>query len=265
MGLKLNANVEITPGENRIVIKDYAGQSVLGWIYELTWPDGNMSNTTLVRKNPGGQVMETISGINFNVVVYSSGNVDITGSSDIVYSGKMTIISDENIRLRKRVLSKTARDYLVSRGLTTASEYPKDENTAKALQNYLLQNGTSSLNLVSRGNVMVQDRPQNMKLFVNVYAFGKYDSNGNLISNTGSFGVYNYNSGGFQGQLLVSGSIVHAKRAPIGTFNPTTGQPISGYDRFYVHDQRNRVGLHQAIGSPVASKRVQIRVIGFSM
>ncbi len=265
-GLKINFQCAITPGENKITIKNtQIGHTEYGWTYELSWTNNNMSNTTFFRKNPGGQVMDTISGIRFNGVVYSTGNVYIDGSYDIIYSGKMTIISDGDIRLKKRVISKTARDYLQSRGLTTASEYPKDEASIKALQDYLLQNETSYLNLVSRGNVWVWDRPKHMKLFANVYAFGKYDSNGNLISGTGSFGVYNYNSGGFQGQLLVSGSIVHAKRAPIGTFDQTTGRPITGYDRLYIHDQRNSVGLHQAIGTPVASDRVQIKFIGFSM
>jgi Tfp pilus assembly protein PilX len=53
-----------------------------------------------------------------------------------------------------------------------------------------------------------------------------------------SFTVENYSSGSPRGALVIYGGLIQACRGPVGTFNPTTHQVVSGYSKAYTYDPR---------------------------
>jgi hypothetical protein len=59
-------------------------------------------------------------------------------------------------------------------------------------------------------------------------------------SSDGSFGVENYDSRPPSGFLTVHGGIVQDYRGTVGTFNPSTGRLVSGYEKNYTFDERFR-------------------------
>jgi hypothetical protein len=55
-----------------------------------------------------------------------------------------------------------------------------------------------------------------------------------------SFIVDNYNSGAKRGTLKVDGAIAQRFRGPVGTFNTSTGNGVTGYTKDYNYDNRLR-------------------------
>jgi Tfp pilus assembly protein PilX len=53
-----------------------------------------------------------------------------------------------------------------------------------------------------------------------------------------SFTVENYSSGSPRGNLVIYGGLIQQKRGPVGTFNPSTHQIVSGYGKDYSYDSR---------------------------
>ncbi|HOH54379.1 MAG TPA: hypothetical protein PLN23_09290, partial [Fervidobacterium sp.] len=106
-------------------------------------------------------------------------------------------------------------------------------NKIAQIKDYVSANEKSSLNLVSKNNVVVSEpviqsnwwgtrylKLDNMKIFASIYAFN------------GSFTVEDYNSGGSAGQLFTFGSIMQNARGPVGTFGSLMGP--TGYYKTYV-------------------------------
>ena len=53
-----------------------------------------------------------------------------------------------------------------------------------------------------------------------------------------SFMLNNWSQGPAKGTLTVFGGIIQDERGPVGTFNPGTGQKLSGYSKNYTYDTR---------------------------
>ena len=64
-----------------------------------------------------------------------------------------------------------------------------------------------------------------------------------LMALNTSFYLNNWSSGSPKGTLSVYGGIIQKERGPVGTFNASTGQKISGYSKDYSYDSR-------LVGSP---------------
>ena len=89
-----------------------------------------------------------------------------------------------------------------------------------------------------------------MKIFASIYAFN------------GSFRVENYNSDWPAGQLFSFGSIMQNARGAVGTFNPSSGQTVTGYYKTYVYDPRLTTAAYQPAGTPAKDSSAKIRVLG---
>lgn len=91
---------------------------------------------------------------------------------------------------------------------------------------------TDVLGLASQRNVSISSNaPYNMTLQASVMALGN------------SFGVQNYQVGPPKGTLSLYGGIIQRNRGPVGTFNSSTGQRVSGYQKDYHYDARFRGAL----------------------
>jgi len=88
-----------------------------------------------------------------------------------------------------------------------------------------------TLGLVSKDIIISSSAPQNLEIDAVLLAGGSNTSGG-------SFYVENYNSKTPTGTLRVLGGIIQKARGPVGTFNSSTGQTITGYSKAYSYDPR---------------------------
>lgn len=83
------------------------------------------------------------------------------------------------------------------------------------------------MGIISERDVMIDDNaPTHLEINASVMAL---DS---------SFMLENYWQGSPKGTLTVHGGIIQKERGPVGTFNTSTGQKVSGYSKNYLYDSR---------------------------
>ena len=133
------------------------------------------------------------------------GDVSVSGTVD----GRVTIVTD--------------RDINITDNLTYA-----DDSKTNSLSD-------DALGLISKRDIVVKPScPNNVKIYAHMIATGNLTSS----ETDGSFGVENYSSGSPRGTLTVHGGIVQDYRGAVGTFNPSTGQTVTGYEKNYTYDTR---------------------------
>ncbi len=88
-------------------------------------------------------------------------------------------------------------------------------------------NSDDMLGIIAESDVMVSSgAPTNVEIDACIMALGT------------SFMLQNYSSVSAKGTLTVYGGIIQDERGPVGTFNGTTGQKVSGYSKDYSYDPR---------------------------
>lgn len=88
---------------------------------------------------------------------------------------------------------------------------------------------TDMLGLIAERDVIVsQNAPYDLTIQASMMALGN------------SFIVENWWTGSPKGTLTVYGGIIQDYRGPVGTFNPSTNEKISGYSKNYLYDSRLR-------------------------
>ena len=86
---------------------------------------------------------------------------------------------------------------------------------------------TDVLGIISEGDVEIpSNNPTNLEIDGCIMALG------------GSFYLNNYSQGPPDGTLTILGGIIQEERGPVGTFNGSTGQKLSGYSKNYLYDTR---------------------------
>jgi len=88
-----------------------------------------------------------------------------------------------------------------------------------------------TLGLVAKDIIISSSAPPDLEIDAVCLAGGR-DTSG------GSFYVENYSTKTPVGTLTVTGGIIQKARGPVGTFNPYTGQTVSGYAKNYHYDPR---------------------------
>ena len=240
--------------------------------YTIKWKASGAPNATVIKETytkqkgnkwvwqPDFQV-DTL----FNGVIYSTGNINIDGESTYLskYYGNYTLYSEGNINISDRVIPyDTYTNYFTDQ----ESQYSGTEisaNKIAQIKDYVSANEKSSLNLVSKNNVVVSEpviqsnwwgtdyfKLYNMKISASIYAFN------------GSFKVEDYNDDDPSGQLFTFGSIMQNVRGPVGTFNSSTGQTQTGYYKTYVYDPRLTTAAYQPAGTPAKNSSAKIQVLG---
>ena len=248
-GIKFNGDVTISfahgqSGSNYdIKISQGNTDYIISW--DPAPPDAR------IRKQGGGPAEEF--NIKFNGVVYATGNITIDGPTKLsTYKGNYTLFSENDIIIKDRLIP-----YDTFASKFTNKEHgnngdPVSESELASIKDFVNTQETSSLNLVAINNVRVGEKLTNMKIFASLFAFD------------GSFMVDSYNTGSSSGQLFVFGSIMQNYRGPVGTFNPSTGQIVTGYYKTYAYDPRILTGAHQPYGTPARSQTVSVKVVGIA-
>ncbi|MCX5710943.1 MAG: DUF4900 domain-containing protein [Candidatus Omnitrophica bacterium] len=88
-------------------------------------------------------------------------------------------------------------------------------------------NSNDTLGIISEGDILIDDgAPTNLEIDACMMAMGS------------PFMLENYWAGPAKGTLTVVGGIIQDERGPVGTFNGSTGQKVSGYSKNYLYDTR---------------------------
>lgn len=165
-----------------------------------------LTGNSVVTLLSNGTMNVTNSGrnwINHNVPLPANNALFVdNGYVDIsgVLNGKLTVGTSNSIYVVNNIL------------------YASDPRTNPA--------SADMLGLVSQNNVYV-DSSAPFDLEIDAY----------IVALNSSFTVANYTSG-LKGTLTILGGITQQRRGPIGTFNASTGQRISGYTKDYNYDDR---------------------------
>jgi hypothetical protein len=180
------------------------------------------NDTTQIQKNSGGWA--TYSGIP-NGAVYCTGDVtslegevadNYVSGDDIVRRNAYTIATDvtggKYINITNNLYYHTLPD---------KTKPPDDPANLHA----------GTLGLVARNVKIDNNAPPTLKVHATIMA-------GGLSTSDGSFYVNNWDTKTPVGTLTVLGGIIQKKRGPVGTFNATTGQSVSGYMKDYHYDPR---------------------------
>lgn len=158
-------------------------------------------------------------------VIYCSGNVtSLSGqvADNLVANGKITTASAFTIATDVNA----GKDITITNNLTYTT---RPDKTKGATDPVNLAAGT--LGLVADNITVASTAPQNMEIDAVCLAGGQNTS-------TGSFGVANYDSKTPAGTLKVLGGIIQKQRGAVSTFNGSTGQISTGYDKDYHYDPR---------------------------
>ena len=163
---------------------------------------------------------------NSTVTLQSNGTMNVTNSSRgwtnqnmalpvngalFVNNGDLTISGTVNGRLT----AGSSRDVIVTNNIVYADDpavNPASDDT---------------LGLMAENDVVISSSaPTNLEI------------NACIMALNTSFYLDNWSSGGAKGTLTVYGGIIQKERGPVGTFNASTGQKISGYSKNYSYDPR---------------------------
>lgn len=269
-GIKFGSDITVSfnhgTDTNSYDLQIYDGENTR---YTIKWKASGPPNATVVKETKNDDTSWSESSpfdTLFNGVIYSTGNITIDGDSTYLskYYGNYTLYSEDNIYIKDRLIPYDTYTNYFTNQETQYSGVELDNNTINNIKNYVLANEKSSLNLVSKNDVVVSEPVEqsdwwgwpyyiklyNMKIFASIYAFN------------GSFTVENYNSDRSAGQLFSFGSIMQNTRGPVGTFNPSTGQTQNGYYKTYVYDPRLTTAAYQPAGTPAKASSAKIQVLG---
>lgn len=160
-----------------------------------------------------------------NGVIYCTGNItslkgevadNLYSNDEITTRSELTIATDVN----------AGKNIIVSDNITY---HTRPDKTLDSDAQVNLAAGT--LGLVAKDITISSSAPANLEIDGVCLAGGKN-------TNGGSFGVQNYGSKKPTGTLTVLGGIIQKERGPVGTFNQSTGQTVSGYSKNYHYDPR---------------------------
>lgn len=172
----------------------------------------------------------------------TSGGLSLTGDTTVVLNNNGTMnVTNSNKSWNNKNMALPANGALfVNSGALTLSGTLKGQLSAGASGNILIPSNityatdprtdptsTDVLGIVSESNVRIDDNaPYNVEI------------DGCIMSLNTSFYLENYSTVDAKGTLTVYGGIIQDQRGPVGTFNGSTGQKLSGYSKNYLYDAR---------------------------
>ena len=203
-GLTLNAgNIALPPNTDLLRAKGQAadGLAFVGTAaIEMKVDPGTGLGYLAVKLNGGATVNYPLPA---NGVCYVTGKVEMKGR----LKGQLTIACDGDIEIMDNCIYDTD---------------PRVDPTS-----------TDLLGIVADGDVYMDGNP--------------YGANVDTADETvmaaimaldESFTVENYSSGSPRGNLVIYGGLIQYRRGPVGTFNGSTGQIVTGYGKDYSYDPR---------------------------
>jgi Tfp pilus assembly protein PilX len=229
-GLYINGDstVEFVDGGNaKQIIQIVQG----GVNYKITVD--RVNNTTTLRKGDsdwtdsnGGGVVTSYTGVP-NGVIYSTGNItSFKGTlSDSQMSGSAMV---------SRNAWTVATDMLNAKSVTVTNNvtYATQPDKTKAWDDPVNLK-SAALGVVARNIILDANAPTNLTLQGVMLSGGRNTTDGSFYNAAWSTKT--------PGMLNLTGGIIQKKRGPVGTFDPNTGNQVSGYQKNYSYDRRMAV------------------------
>ncbi len=203
MGLNLNAdNIQLPPNTDLLRAKGLSadGLDFTGTAAIEMRLDAGGEGILRVRVNGGAAVDYPLP---VNGVCFVDGKVELKGT----LKGQLTVACEGDIEIMDNCVYNTD---------------PRLDPTS-----------TDILGIVADGDV-----------YMDGYAYGANVDTADetvmaaIMTLDESFTVENYNSGSPRGNLVIYGGLIQYRRGPVGTFNGSTGQIITGYAKDYSYDPR---------------------------
>jgi hypothetical protein len=174
-----------------------------------------LQGTNMVVSNTRAGLNNTVTNIPHNSLIYiktSNSGSSSTRPGDVYIEGnlheRLTVVSDRDI------------------SITSHITYDDSPITNAA--------SLDALGLISKRDVIVKPScPDNVKICAHILATGALTSS----STDGSFGVENYNSGNYRGEIHLLGGIAQDYRGAVGTFSKNSNSR-TGYSKRYNFDER---------------------------
>lgn len=168
-----------------------------------TWYVGN---TTIVLQNNGTMlVTNPVAGLTNAVTSLPSNGALFVNGGNLTVSGQ----------LNGQVTLGTSEDVLLVNHVMYANDPEADPNS------------DDMLGLVAEKNVVISTAAPN-----------DLHIRGSIMALTTSFTVENWWTGSPRGTLDIFGGIIQDRRGPVGTFNSSSGNLLSGYAKDYRYDTR---------------------------
>jgi len=188
-------------------------------------------STTMPRQALGLRAAATLQGGlsltgNTTIVLNNNGTMNVTNAKKKWNNKNMAIPSNGALFVNRgsliisgvlngRLTAGSSGDVIIENNITYADN-PK-----------VNPNSDDVLGIISESNVIINDNaPSNLEIDACIMGM-----------NT-SFMLENWWVGPPKGTLSVYGGIIQDERGPVGTFNGTTGQKVSGYAKNYLYDER---------------------------
>jgi len=172
----------------------------------------------------------------------SSGGVALTGNTTVVFNDDATMnVTNSGKHWNNQNMALPANGALfVNNGDLTVSGTLNGRVTVGASRDVIIPNNLvyadnpqtnpdsdDTLGIISERDVMIdKNAPTNLEIDAIMMAMGS------------SFMLEDYWVGPAKGTLTVVGGIIQDERGPVGTFNGSTGQKVSGYSKNYLYDTR---------------------------
>jgi hypothetical protein len=163
---------------------------------------------------------------NSTVVLNNNGTMNVTNANKGWNNHNMAIpangavfVNNGNLNisgiLNGRLTAGSSRDIIIPNNITYADDPRVNPNS------------DDTLGLIAESDVMIsQSAPYNLEI------------DGCMMALSTSFMLTNWWLGPPKGTLTVYGGIIQDERGPVGTFNGSTGQKVSGYSKNYLYDSR---------------------------
>lgn len=172
----------------------------------------------------------------------TNGGLRLTGNSTVVLNSDGTMnVTNSDKKWKNKSMAMPANGALfVNNGTLTISGTLNGRLTAGATSDVILPNNlvyannprtnpasADMLGIISESDVMIDDNaPTNLEIDASIMALST------------SFMLENWSTVSPKGTLTVYGGIIQDQRGPVGTFNGSNGQKLSGYSKNYSYDPR---------------------------
>jgi len=209
--------------------------------YSVDFPEA-LSGSTLFACAGGQPYIELPDTSSYNSIISGSANYSRAGNTSVVFAGggtagagTMTIKSPADITPQTYDITGNTIVYIEGNatvsGIVDRAVNVIATGDISIPANLVYENADDGnidvLGLVSGGNIKVTKT-----------TVGDITINAAMLALNTSFIVENWSSAPYKGVIHLRGSLIQENRGPVGTFNASTGNPVSGYTKDYQYDNR---------------------------
>lgn len=211
--------------------------------YSVDFPEA-LSGSTLFAFAGGQPYIELPDITSYNSTISSSANYSYIGNTSIIFAGGGATSSGTMTITNTSPTETTTRTYDINGSTTIYIE--GDATVSGAVDKAVNVVATGDINIPSDltyedandGNIDVIGLVSGGNVKITKTTVGDITIQAAILALNTSFIVADWSSAPYKGVIHLRGSLIQENRGPVGTFNGSTGSPISGYTKDYQYDRR---------------------------